>query len=959
MTPQGTEPAAGMLEADLRRAVRGEVRFDDGSRALYATDASNYRQVPIGVVVPADVDDVLATVEACREHGAPILARGGGTSLAGQCCNVAVVIDCSKHLNRVLGIDPDRRVARVQPGVVLDDLAAQAKDHGLMFAPDPATHASCTFGGMIGNNACGVHSVMAGRVEDNLVELDVVLADGTRLTVGPTTATELDAVVAVGGRRGEIYAALRALRDRTAAEVRARFPDIPRRVSGYNLDELLPEGDFHVARALAGTEGTCAFTLEAAVRLVPRPPTRSLVVLGYPGVAEAADDVPVVLETGPIGLEGIDDVLVSSMRAKGMHVEDLSLLPEGRGWLLVEFGGETREEANAGAQALVRALGRRGESSTALFDRPEQQRVVWEIRESALGAIARVPGRPDTWEGWEDSAVAPERLGVYLRELQGLYERYGYHGALYGHFGQGCVHTRTDFDLITEPGVRRFRSFLDEAADLVVSMGGSLSGEHGDGQSRAELLPRMFGDDLVKAFGEFKAIWDPEGRMNPGKVVDPYPITSDLRLGPEYRPPKWSLAFAYPTDDGDLSRATLRCVGVGKCRKLETGVMCPSFMVTREEMHSTRGRARLLFEMLRGDPVREGWRDRHVREALDLCLGCKACRTECPVNVDIATYKAEFMSHHHRGRLRPRPAYALGLIAWWARLGSRVPGPVNRVLRSPAIGTGVRRAAGLAPERAAPPFAPVSFRRWFRRREDRRPPGTGPPVVLFPDTFNDHFHPAALASAVRLLEGTGHHVVVPRPWVCCGRPLYDYGMLTLARSVLRRVVEVLGPKVKAGVPVVSLEPSCVAVFRDELMNLFPDDPVAERLSAQTFTLAEFLARAGYEPPRLSGRALVQRHCHHQAVMGFGPDRDLLDATGLDVEILDSGCCGLAGSFGFEAGEKYEVSMRCGERRLFPAVRREAGSTTLVADGFSCREQILHGTGRRAVHLAQLLAGGTL
>jgi FAD/FMN-containing dehydrogenase/Fe-S oxidoreductase len=931
------------LEDDLRRSVQGEVRFDAGSRALYATDASNYRQVPIGVMVPRDVDDLVAAVAACRRHGAPLLGRGGGTSLAGQCCNTAVVLDCSKHLNRILEIDPAARTARVQPGTVLDDLRREAGRHGLTFGPDPATHAWCTVGGMIGNNSCGVHSLTTGRTCDNLEELEILTYDGLRLRVGATSESELARIVRSGGRRGEIYRRLRDLRDRSAPLIRERFPQIPRRVSGFNLDELLPERGFHVARALAGTEGTCVTFLEATVRLVPATRARVLVVLGYPDVFQAADHVLEVLEAGPGGLEGMDRALIDSDFTRRSYGDVLASLPAGDAWLLAEFSGETQEEAASRARSLVERLSRRpGAPGMLLVEKPAGQSRIWQVREAAVGTTSRDPRYGDAWPGWEDSAVPPARLASYLRELRALLARFGYGASLYGHFGEGCLHARINFDLRTSEGTARYRAFLEQAADLAVAHGGSLSGEHGDGQQRGELLARMFGEELVQAFREFKAIWDPDNRMNPGKKIDPYPLDADLRLAVPLREPP--AAFGYPGDDARFSRAVLRCVGVGKCRREEGGVMCPSYRVTREEKHSTRGRARLLFEMLSGQVITEGWWSREVREALDLCLACKGCRTECPAGVDMATYKAEFLHHHYRGRLRPRAAYAMGLIPWWARIASLAPGMAN------GFSELLKRAAGIAPQRTLPTFAQRTFRDWFAARERR---AEGVRLLLWPDTFTNFLQPEIGQAAVEVLEAAGFRVEIPRKILCCGRPLYDFGMLDLARRQLRRVLDALRPEIAAGVPVVGLEPSCVAVFRDELVNLFPEDETARRLSAQTFTLSELLLRAGFEPPKIEAKAIVQAHCHHSAVMGLDADRALLGRLGVDFQILDSGCCGMAGAFGFER-DHYEVSVACGERVLLPAVRESDPETLILADGFSCREQIAQATGRKALHLAQVV-----
>ncbi|MBZ4334763.1 FAD-binding and (Fe-S)-binding domain-containing protein [Corallococcus sp. AS-1-12] len=943
------------LERELRRRVRGDVRFDPGDRALYATDASNYRQVPLGVVCPRTVEDVEETVRLCRRFGAPLMSRGGGTALAGQTCNVAVVLDFSRHLDRVLHIDPERRLARVQPGTVLDVLRVEAvKRHGLTFGPDPATHNRCTLGGMLGNNSCGVHAQMAGRVADNTESLDVLTYDGVRLRVGRTSDAELARLMREPGRVGELYRGMKALRDRYAGLIRARYPRIPRRVSGFNLDELLPENGFHVARALVGTEGTCVTVLEATLKLVPEPGARSLLVLGYPDVFRAADDVPEVVEAGPIGLEGMDAKLIDGMRRKHLHVQDLPLLPDGEGWLVVEFGGDSKADSDAKAHALMDRLKARGHApSMHLYDDKAQEELIWEVRESGLGATAFIPGEADTWPGWEDSAVPPERMGLYLRDFRGLLDRFGYKASLYGHFGQGCLHCRISFELRTREGIARYRRFVEEAADLVVRHGGSLSGEHGDGQSRAELLPKMFGEELVRAFGEFKRLWDPEGGMNPRKVVDPYRLDENLRLGTRYAPAEPRTHFRFPEDQGSFSRATTRCVGVGKCRRTGGGTMCPSYMVTHEERHSTRGRAHLLFEMLRGDVVGKGWRSPQVKDALDLCLACKGCKSDCPVNVDMATYKAEFLSHHYRGRLRPRHAYAFGLVMFWARVGGRVPWLANLLTHAPGLRTLAKAAAGVHPAREVPRFTATPFQRRVRGRR----PAVGPrgPVVLFPDTFNNFFHADTASAALEVLEAAGFEVRVPQGFVCCGRPLYDYGMLDTAKALLRHTLTRFREDIRAGVPFVLLEPSCAAVFRDELLNLFPHDEDAQRLAAQTYVLSELLRKRApdLQLPKLEGRALVQAHCHHQAVMKFHDEKQWLDRTGLDWEKPDSGCCGMAGAFGYER-DKYGVSQACGERVILPRVRAAPRDTLLIADGFSCREQIRQATGRQPLHLAQVL-----
>jgi FAD/FMN-containing dehydrogenase/Fe-S oxidoreductase len=959
--PRPVSPSLDVRElaATLRRRVRGEVGFDGGSRALYATDASNYRQLPIGVVKPRDEADLVEAVAVCRQFDVPVLPRGGGTSLAGQGCNVAVVLDCSKYLNHLLELDPECRRARVQPGTVLDDLRRAAEPHYLTFGPDPATHAWCTVGGMIGNNSCGVHSVMAGETMDNVEELEVLTYDGLRLRVGRTSEEDLARIIREGGRRGEIYGRLQALRDRYADQIRARFPQIPRRVSGYNLEQLLPEFGFQVARALVGTEGTCVTVLGATLLLTYSPPARTLVILGYPDVFRAADHIPFIMAHHPIGVEGLGEEVIADERRAKIDAEAQSLLPEGGGWLLVEFGGEHALDAEGQARAFMAALSREpGAPAMRLVERKEDQALAWRVREDAEGSSAHAPGQPDRWVGWDDSAVPPDRLGGYLRDLRQLLDRYGYQMAMYGHFGQGCVHGRISFDLISEPGIRAFRSFLDEAADLVVRYGGSLSGEHGDGQARAALWPKMFGDDLVRAFGEFKAIWDPTNRMNPGKLVSPNPIVSDLRLGASYQPPPLTTYFQYPADHGSFAQATLRCIGVGKCRRMDTGLMCPSYLVTHEEKDTTRGRAHLLFEMLNGREIRDGWRSEAVKSSLDLCLACKGCKGECPVRVDLATYKAEFLAHYYQGRLRPPAAYAFGYLHRWAHLASYAPGLANLLTRTPGLSVLGKRFLGIAPERQLPPFPPHTFKDWFQRRGPRNL--GGPPVILWADTFTNYFQPQIARAAVRVLEAAGCQVWVPMGDLCCGRPVYDFGLLDHGKHLLRVILATLRHPIREGVPLVGLEPSCVSVFRDELIGLFPHDEDAQRLAHQSFLLEEFLeqpaARATLTDklPRLKRRALVQMHCHHQAIMRTGAERAVLDRLGLDYTMFESGCCGMAGAFGFEA-PTYPVSMQIAERVLLPAVRAAPPDTLLIADGFSCREQITQSTGRHALHLAEVLA----
>ena len=950
------------LRHELENIIEGEVRFDDGTKALYSTDASNYRQIPIGVILPKTKEDILNTLRVCKKYDAPVLSRGGGTSLAGQCCNVAVVMDMSKYYNKILDINEKRKLVSVQPGIVLDEMRhATQRRYGLTFGPDPATHSHCTIGGMLGNDSCGIHSVMAqfrgngARTADSTESLRIVTYDGIEMEVGATSDEEYDRIVKQGGRRADIYKRLRTLRDKYADLIRQKFPNIPRRVSGYNLPQLLPENGFNVAKALVGSESTCVTIIEATMQLLPQPKKKSLLVLGYDDVFKAGHAVMEVLKFKPIACEGIDDKLIGYMKKKGLNVDDLSLLPEGKGWLLVEFDGDTKEDSDNRAKQLMNELKKKDDApSMSLFDDPEQEQMLWEIRESGLGATAWVPGEPMSVPGWEDSAVPPEKVGDYLKDLRKLFKKYGYNPSLYGHFGQGCIHCRVEFDLFTKEGLEQYKAFTVEAAHMVVRYGGSLSGEHGDGQSRGDLLEIMYGKELIEAFKEFKTIWDPGWRMNPGKIIEDYGQLSNLRINNKYNPPKPETYFQFPDDKNDFARATLRCVGVGKCRRHEEGTMCPSYMVTHEEKDSTRGRARILFEMLQGDVTKKGWKDNNVKEALDLCLACKGCKGDCPVNVDMATYKSEFLAHYYKGKLRPRTAYVFGWIYWWSRMASYIPNVANFFMHAPVLSNITKGIAGVAQKRKMPKFASLTFREWFKKRNKKY--GGKTKVILWADTFNNFFLPETLVAGVEVLEAVGCEVIIPRQSLCCGRPLYDFGMLSTAKRMLLQILHALKNEIENDIPIVGLEPSCVAVFRDELCNLFPNDEDAKRLKQNVFTLAEFLEQKApdFKIPRLKRKAIIHGHCHHKAIMSMESEKELLKKSGIDYEMLDSGCCGMAGYFGYEKGEHYEVSIKAGERVLLPAVRRASPETIVIADGFSCREQIEQETNRKGLHLAQVL-----
>ena len=966
------------LETRLKSSIRGDVLFGSGARALYATDASNYRQLPIGAILPRDAEDVEAALAACRAVGAAVLPRGGGTSLAGQCTNVAVVFDFSRYMNALTSIDPAAKLAVVQPGIVLDRLREAAEKHKLTYGPDPATHSRCTLGGMIGNNSCGVHGLLAGKVVDNVEGLEVVLYDGTRMTVGRTSDAELESIIAAGGRRGAIYAGLRSIRDRYANQVRTKFPRIPRRVSGYNLDQLLPENGFNVARALVGSEGTCATLVSAKLNLTASPQHRLLTVLAFDDPFAAADAVLAALEHEPIGLEGFDHMLVDFMRRKGLASAQLQKLPPGQNFLLVEMGASSEEEVQAKSRKLAEASQSWPVKPIAHICSKEEAESVWYVRESALGAVVFVPGEQDRYEGWEDAAVPPEKLGAYLRDISALMSEYGYSTPLYGHYGQGCVHMRVNFDFRSEEGLRKFREFLDRGTDVVLKYGGSLSGEHGDGQARAALLPKMFGPELMKAFREFKMLWDPDNCMNPGKLIDAVRVYDPI----ENLRPRWDQTpsagprqedgvagnfvkdfnpyFAFAKDEGSMERATERCVGVGACRKTDSGVMCPSYRATRDEKHSTRGRAHLLWEMLAGSLRSEGFKSEAVLEALDLCLSCKACKTECPVQVDMAAYKAEFLAQHYKGRTHPLKHYVFGFADKLARFGSFAPRLTNAILTSGITSPIVKRIAGVAPQRNLPELAARRFQKL--RAATKTPPretqSPGRRVLLFPDTWNNYYHPQTLVAAETVLETVGFEVQIPQEHICCGRPLYDFGFLDHARAYLTQVLDRLGKQIDERTPFIFLEPSCASVFKDELLEFFPDDDRARQLSKQVWLLADWLATSAPDwiPSGLEGaRVLVHGHCHHKAVFG-GPTNEiaLLKRAGANVEAIKAGCCGMAGPFGFEA-EKFEVSRTIAADGLMPAVESAGPMTVLVADGFSCREQIEQLGHKQAMHFAEILA----
>jgi FAD/FMN-containing dehydrogenase/Fe-S oxidoreductase len=950
----------------LTRVIEGEVRFDPGSRALYATDASNYRLIPVGVVIPRHEEDVRRALALASENHIPILPRGGGTALAGQTTNTALVLDFSKYMMAVKRVDPDQHLAVVEPGAVQSQLNAAAARYGLFFAPDPATKDRCTLGGMIGNNSCGAHSAAHGKTVDNLVSLDVLLYDGTSLTLGGRES-EFPDVADQGTTAAKLYTKMRELAEGYGDLVRARYPKIPRRVSGYNLDQLLPENGFNLARAVVGSEGTLAVVIGATVTLVPIPKKIALVVMGFDDVFAAADQTPWLLQHRPQALEGFDHHLPDFAREKGLP--GVRFLPSGRAFLIAELGAETDSDVSAAAWALKGEAERSTAcSGVAILREAAEQRAVWGIRESGLGAGALLPGQPRTWPGAEDCAVPPAKLGEFLRRLVSLLARYQLSAATYyGHFGEGCVHCRINFDLFTANGIAKFRAAMSDIGDLVVEFGGSLSGEHGDGRARSELLPKMYGRELLGAFRDFKAAFDPDRMMNPGVLVSPEPLDAHLRIGSTYRPQQVRTLFDF-TAEGGLAGAALKCVGIGKCRKTDAGVMCPSYMVTREEAYSTRGRAHLLYEALTGDLLPDGFADSALHDALELCLSCKACKSECPASVDMAAYKAEFLASFYHTHRRPLPVKFFGSIHEIARAGMVAPGVLNALQSGPA-GSILRRLLRVHSRRNLPRFARQSFRRWFAQRHstaDRSsehrnlvPAAVAgkQQVVLFPDTFTNFFEPEVPIAATKVLERAGFEVLLPSRDLCCGRPLYEAGKLDAGRFRLLEIVAALKPFVERGISIVGVEPSCLLTLRDELPALFPRLSTAHELARNAMLLDEFLIVKApqFAPPPLKGSALVHGHCHQKALAGMDSELALLKRVeGLQVDAPDAGCCGMAGAFGYDA-RRFEISRRIAERVLIPAVRNSPTDALIVADGFACRSQIRQFCeSRQPMHLAQLL-----
>lgn len=935
-------PTARRDVAEFLRRAGLDFRADAGTRAMYATDASLYRIPPLAVVRPRTVEEIAGALEVARELEVPLTSRGGGTSIAGNAIGRGIVLDFSRHLNRVLDFDQTSLTARVEPGTVHAVLQQTVLPHGVRFGPDPSSHSRCTIGGMIGNNACGSRALGYGRTSDNVLAMTHLLASGQTLRTG------YDRGQAVVDGPEQLFADLRAAAGRHLGSARTEFDLFGRQLSGYAVHHLLPER-FDLGQALIGSEGTLGILTEATVKLVREPAHRVLVAIGFSDIVEAGEAAPIVVTYRPTACEGMDQRLVDVLRSR-QGDSAIPPLPRGRAWLFVEIAGDDRADVLDRAGALSAAgLGQEAQ----IVEDPVTQARLWRIREDGAGLAGQAPSGRPAWPGLEDAAVPPERLGAYLAAFDDLVESYGMTSAPYGHFGDGCMHVRLDYPLDRPDGLKILRRFLTSAAALVADFGGSISGEHGDGRARGELLAHMYSADAIALFGEIKHAFDPEGLLNPGVLVDPDPFDVDVRVTVvSYRRSEHrNLAFAYAHDDGDFSQAVHRCTGVGRCRADNSaagGVMCPSYLATQEEKDSTRGRARVLQDVVRGAL---DWRAPEVHDALDLCLSCKGCASDCPTGIDMATYKSETLHQSYRRRIRPRSHYSLGWLPRWARIAGRAPRLANLMTRLPGLKWLSLWLAGVDQRRAVPTFSPQSFRRWWKG-QPRRVRG-GSPVILFVDSFSNAFSPAAAEATVRLLRDAGFEPVLPSAGTCCGLTWITTGQLDAARRILGRTIDELAKAARAGIPIVGIEPSCTAVLRSDAVELLGSEE-ARLVARSTKTLAELLGQSGdWNPPDLTGTSIVaQPHCHHHAVLGWEADKALLERTGASVSTL-AGCCGLAGNFGVEVGH-YEVSVAVAQQHLLP-VLDGAPDAIVLADGFSCRTQVADLRGRTAVHLAELLA----
>jgi FAD/FMN-containing dehydrogenase/Fe-S oxidoreductase len=960
---------AGALAEDLRSRIAGEVRFDAVSRMLYSTDASNYQIEPVGVVIPASSEDVLATIEIATRHGVPLLPRGGGSSLAGQTVGAALVIDFSKVLSRVLDVDVEGRTVRVEPGINIDALNRQLRPTGLMFGPDPASANRATAGGVVGNNSTGSHSILYGMTGDNVRSLKAALIDGSVIDLAPMAPLAMAGRASVDDAKGQLFSQLLAFRERYGGLIARDFPPHWRRATGYSLDQFLkPDTEFNPARLLVSSEGTLATLLEVTLQLVPRPTRTGLVLLQFDDLVASMAATPTVLETDPSAVELMGRMLINLTRSQPGYARQIAMIQgDPAAVLVVEFYGESGTEIEQKADRLKAHLVKRGVSTSAeplvVLD-PAQQEDVWSVRKAGLGLLMSVRGDHKPIPVIEDVSVPVAHLAEFVAAVEDLVAAHGTTAAYYAHASAGCLHIRPLLDLKTAQGVVSMKEMAYAAADLAHRFGGVMSGEHGDGLQRSELNELIFGPELYQAMREFKQIWDPRGLMNPGKKVDAPPLIENLRYGPAYhaREPKTFLDFS---GDGGFARAVEMCNGAAVCRKLKAGTMCPSFMATRDEKDSTRGRANALRDALAGDTLDQaGLASKEVYDVLDLCLSCKACKTECPSSVDMAKMKTEFLAHYNEAHGTPLRSRVFGHIHDLSKLASPVAPLVNLGMRL-GLDRPVKQVLGIAAERSLSPFAFRTFSdRWHahQQRHAGRSRETRGFAVYFHDTFAEYNYPRIGVAAVKLLEAAGFEVVVEERRACCGRPMLSKGLVEEARKLARRNVEVLAQYARQGIPIIGTEPSCILTLRDEYKDLLPNDPDVEAIARETYMIDEFLAKLdkigdlgivwkdGPQPD-----ILFHGHCHQKALIGMGPSMAMLANAGCAARESGAGCCGMAGSFGYEA-EHYNVSQKVGEDRLFPAVEAASAETTVSVAGVSCRQQIEHFTGRKTEHIAEVLAG---
>ena len=950
------------LVEELRRDVTGDVRFDEMTRAIYSTDASIYQIEPIGVVLPRSDEDVIAVIEAADRHGVPVLPRGGGTSLAGQAVGHAVVIDFSRYMINVLEVNAEEGWVRAQPGIVLDELNNHIESTGMHFPPDPSTSNRSNVGGALGNNSCGAHSAVWGKTVDNVVELQVALANGAKATFGSLNAGQLDAKTRGHGLEPEIYRRIVSIGEQHRDEIVARYPKIMRRVSGYNLDELVSGGDFNMARFVVGAEGTLIAITEAKLRIVPRPKVKALAVLHFSDLFESMEASAALLDLEPAAVELIDSMIIRQARTNLEYSRMTDFIDgDPEAILLVEVFGDTEAETGSKLDGVEERMQRRGLGyAVRRITDPREQSKAWAVRKAGLGLMMNVLGDAKPLPFVEDTAVPPDVLPEYVRRFDRIVREHGTTAGYYGHAGVGCMHIRPMLNLKLGDDVDRMVSIASQVSDLVLEFGGSVSGEHGDGLVRSGWLEKMFGPRLYGAFREVKQAFDPKGIMNPGKIVDPPPMTENLRTSPATRSLELKTGFAYGRE-GSFAGAIEMCNGQGACRKVLSGTMCPSYMVTRDEEHSTRGRANALRAAITGALPVDSLTSKRLYDVLDLCLECKACAAECPTNVDMAKLKYEFLDRYHKANgfsLRDR---IFGNVATLSRLGSFFAPISNWTLRSEVLKGMLDNLAGIDRARDLPPFASQTFAQWFRARGGSpATAATRGQVLLFVDTFTNYNHPNLGQAATKVLEHMGYQVVLPRT-KCCGRPMLSKGMMDRARSNARSNVESVVPYVESGAKLVGIEPSCILSFRDDYVDLLGGDPKAQAVAGSAMLVEEFYLHAlndggqGLEFTKEPGKVLFHGHCHQKALVGTRQAMDVLGSIpGCDAQEIPSGCCGMAGAFGFEK-EHFDTSMKIGEQVLFPAVRSQRGEFAVVSEGVSCRQQIEDGTGKRAKHLVEVLA----